>query len=112
MDIAEGGLNKLIEMYKEALPTVGAGWGSWGWHRGWITRGQEKATRGCEVNPANWPRRPPHPPPTHPTRQLGGYLTDAGDLHHGRLEVLLSQLADLEMATLQVGAWGAWGRVG
>ncbi|KIZ04867.1 5'-3' exoribonuclease 1, partial [Monoraphidium neglectum] len=53
MDIAEGGLNKLITMYKDALP------------------------------------------------QLGGYLTDAGDLHHGRLEVLLRQLAELEMATLQ-----------
>jgi len=56
------------------------------------------------IHPRTSPASPTHPPthPRHPpTHQLGGYLTDAGDLHHGRLEALLTQLAELEMATLQ-----------
>ena len=32
---------------------------------------------------------------------MGGYLTHAGELHRGRLEMVLQQLANLELATLE-----------
>ena len=33
--------------------------------------------------------------------QMGGYLTHAGKLHQGRLELLLKELAELELETLE-----------
>jgi len=33
--------------------------------------------------------------------QMGGYLTQAGELHRGRLEMVLQQLASLELETLE-----------
>ena len=32
---------------------------------------------------------------------MGGYLTHAGELHRGRLEMVLQQLANLELETLE-----------
>lgn len=32
---------------------------------------------------------------------MGGYLTHAGQLHRGRLEMILHRLADLELETLE-----------
>ena len=32
---------------------------------------------------------------------MGGYLTHAGQLHRGRLEMVLQQLANLELETLE-----------
>ena len=33
--------------------------------------------------------------------QMGGYLTHAGELHRGRLELVLQKLAELELETLE-----------
>lgn len=35
---------------------------------------------------------------------LGGYLTHAGELHHGRLQQLLDRIGDLELETLEMRA--------
>ena len=98
MDIGEGGLNKLIQIYKDALPEVR-------WSRCFDVIAAVVAAVVCIwlcvlTQHVSTNTRHKHTNATT-QQQLGGYLTDAGDLHHGRLELMLSRLADLEVATLR-----------